>query len=326
MAAIRRDRPAVAEYLIDQLNVNVSYATGLHEFRFRSPNPLRQRTFSCRDLAYEKGMMDIVDLIDITSDQVKPNIKRYLRKRVQARLDSIRQHQLKRLTEQNTRELVIQAAEDKDKKTSAKSDKDDEQPPSPPQPIVSILPPIIRPHKSRIEEAVQNIDKEERKSFDETGKKTFHFGNYNLRYRLVETTDKKKKPKEKSKLSSSIPSLPLINLDLQPSSPSAITKSNRHSISDSSLRLSMPDTYSNGRDSTRQVAIPDAASIDSKPSIPPPVKTVISSKRKTRKYINQGYVPQQQDSFYNQQQQRFVPLTLKATAIGLPSDSRIIRD
>ncbi|CAF4737918.1 unnamed protein product, partial [Rotaria magnacalcarata] len=70
MAAIRRERLEVAEYLIDQLTINVKYATNLYEFRVRKANPIRQRTFSCRDLAYEKGMMELVDLIDITNDEV----------------------------------------------------------------------------------------------------------------------------------------------------------------------------------------------------------------------------------------------------------------
>ncbi len=112
MAAIRAKRHKVAEYLIDQLAINVNHSTELIEFRTNTAMPIRECTLTCRDLAYDKGMMDLVDLIDITSDEVKPSIKRYLQRRLKNRLDEIHQAYLQRLDERSHR-LIIQSQESK---------------------------------------------------------------------------------------------------------------------------------------------------------------------------------------------------------------------
>ncbi|CAF0981300.1 unnamed protein product [Rotaria magnacalcarata] len=325
MAAIRRERLEVAEYLIDQLTINVKYATNLHEFRVRKANPIRQRTFSCRDLAYEKGMMELVDLIDITNDEVKPSIKRHLRKRLQARLDSIRETYLKRLAEQKNVQLMLPPTEEKDTSGLSITDRSDDKMT---QQSTPILPMLERPQRSRIIDTVQSIEETIDRSIDETGKKSFHFSNYSLRFRLVETQDKDKKLKEQSKISTTIPSLPIIKLSSSNSPlPLTTTNSTRRSISEASARLSMRDRSTSGCDSVRQTTIPETLCIDNKSST---TATTIASKHfrskyANRKYIKPTYIPQQQDTFYSQTQ-RFLPVTLKATAVGLPSDARIIRD
>jgi hypothetical protein len=48
-------------------------------------------------------------------------------------------------------------------------------------------------------------------------------------------------------------------------------------------------------------------------------------KRVNQNNIKYNYIPQQEHALYNQSQ-RFMPVTLKSTAIGLPFDTRIIRD
>ncbi|CAF4769426.1 unnamed protein product, partial [Rotaria magnacalcarata] len=58
-----------------------------------------------------------------------------------------------------------------------------------------ILPMLERPQRSRIIDTVQSIEETIDRSIDETGKKSFHFSNYSLRFRLVETQDKDKKLK-----------------------------------------------------------------------------------------------------------------------------------
>ncbi|CAF4265084.1 unnamed protein product [Rotaria socialis] len=326
MAAIRRERVEVAEYLIDQLAVNVKYAANLHEFRVRKANPIRQRAFSCRDLAYEKGMMELVDLIDITDDEVKPNIKRHLRKRLQARLDSIRETYLKRLAEQKNVQLMLPPTEEKDTSGLSITDRSDDKMT---QQSTSILPMIERPQRSRIVDTVQSIDGTMDRSIDETGKKSFHFSNYSLRFRLVETQDKDKKFKEQSKIGTSVPSLPIIKLSSCNSplltTTTTTTNSTRRSISEASARLSMRDRSTSGCNSVRQATIPETVSIDNKSSTTTTASKHFRSKHANAKYIKPTYIPQQQDTFYNKTE-RFLPVTLKATAVGLPSDARIIRD
>ncbi|CAF4306434.1 unnamed protein product [Rotaria sp. Silwood2] len=320
MAAIRRQRNEVAEYLIDQLEVNVKYAADLHEFHFRKKNPIRQRTFSCRDLAYEKGMMELVDLIDITNDEVTPNIKRYLRKRLQKRLDIINGTYLKRVKEHNKYSL-LQSNEEIENSPSPTMNINDEEIIQQP----TILPPITpRPYKSHIQETVQNIDRTYEKSIDETGKKSFRFSNYNLHFRLVETQDSNMKIKEQSQIKTIIPSLPIIQLPTSPSSPSIRSDSNRRSISEASTRLSIRDTNTSRCHPVRRTTIPEIVSTENKPPITTTTKHLLPQ-RINRNKIKHRYIPQQQDTLYNQSRS-FVPVTLKATAIGLPSDSRIIRD
>ncbi|CAF0892623.1 unnamed protein product [Rotaria sp. Silwood1] len=320
MAAIRRQRHEVAEYLIDQLEVNVKYAADLHEFRFRTNNPIRERTFSCRDLAYEKGMMELVDLIDITNEEVTPNIKRYLRKRLQKRLDIIHETYLKRVKEHN-KDSLFESNDEKENLQSPTMNIDDEEIIQQP----TILPPIIqRPYKSHINETVQSIDKACEKSIDETGKKTFRFSNYNLRFRLLETQDTNSKIKEQPQIKTTIPSLPMIQLPASPSPTLTITDSNRRSISETSTRLSIRDSNTSRCHTIRRTTIPEIVSIENKPSITTTTKYSLPQ-RINRKKIKHRYIPQQQDTLYNQSR-NFLPVTLKATAIGLPSDSRIIRD
>ncbi|CAF1383845.1 unnamed protein product [Rotaria sordida] len=320
MAAIRRQRNEVAEYLIDQLEVNVKHAADLHEFRFRTNYPIRQRTFTCRDLAYEKGMMELVDLIDMTNDEVTPNIKRYLRKRLQKRLDIIHETYLKRVQEHN-KNLLFQLNEEKENRESPIMDINDEN-------IIqesSILPPIIQhPYKSHVKETIQNIDRTYEKSIDVTGKKSFRFSNYNLHFRLMETQDRNIKIKKQSQIKTTIPSLPIIQLTPSLSPSLTRTDSNRRSISETSTRLSIRDTNISRCYTIQRTTIPEIVSCENKPSITTTTKRLLPQ-HVNRNKIKHNYISQQQNTLYNQSRS-FVPVTLKSTAIGLLSDSRIMRD
>jgi hypothetical protein len=312
MAAIRTQRYDVAEYLIDQLRVNVEYSADLHEFRPRSYIPIRHRTFSCRDLAYEKGMMELVDIIDITSDDVKPNIKRFLQKRLQSRLDNIHQTYLKHSNERNNISILQSNEENKETPTVNVNTTNGEANIKP----LTILPNIHRPFKSRIEEVMENLQPTNNKSIDEAGKKTFRFSNYTLHFRLVEGTD----TKEKSQSKTTIPSLPIIPLATSPSPP----LTSRRSISDASTRLSIRDSRTSVSDSARRKPIPQLVPIENKPITTTTNKHFLSNKIKRNK-LKHGYIPQQQHTIYTQPR-CFLPVTLKTTAVGLPSDHRILRD
>jgi hypothetical protein len=309
MAAIRTKRNEVAEYLIDQLAINVQHTADLREFRLQTKIPVRHRTFSCRDLAYDKGMMELVDLIDITSDDVTPSIKRYLQRRLQSRLDLIQQSYLKRLKERN-KHSPFQSHDDELPTVNITDENN----------LISssMLPNIHRPYKSYIEETIQSIDATKDKSIDETGKKTFRFSNYTLRFRLVETTDK---PKEQSQPKISPFSLPIISRTTSSLLP---TNNSRLSISESSTRLSMRDSRTSICRSARRITTPSTIPIPNKPA-------AISSRHLLPKRVNQNntnhnYIPQQQQHALYNRPRRFIPVTLKATALSLPSNSRLIRD
>ncbi|CAF3467444.1 unnamed protein product, partial [Rotaria sp. Silwood2] len=138
-----------------------------------------------------------------------PNIKRYVRKRLQKRLDIINETYLKRVKEHNKYSL-LQSNEEIENSPSPTMNINDEEIIQQP----TILPPITpRPYKSHIQETVQNIDRTYEKSIDETGKKSFRFSNYNLHFRLVETQDSNMKIKEQSQIKTIIPSLPIISIN-----------------------------------------------------------------------------------------------------------------
>jgi hypothetical protein len=341
MAAIRAKRHKVAEYLIDQLAVNVNHSSELIEFRTQTKIPVRQRTFSCRDLAYDKGLMDLVDLIDIASDEVKPSIKRYLQRRLKARLDEIHQAYLKRVKDRSNR-LIIQALarenkmleeeeEEKEHEESSTVNVIDEfvmHPPPPPAPVVR------RSYKSHIEETIQSIESTNDKSIDETGKKKFRFSGYTLRYRLVETANISKQTRPKTALLS-LPTIPFTTLRLVSPSPlprpmtTATTHMNRRSISEISTRIPIRETRTSICRSARRVATPrvvPTVNTENKPTIITNNTTErLLPKRHHQINMNYAYVPQAQNAVYNEPR-RFMPVTLKATAIGLPSQTRLIRD
>jgi hypothetical protein len=318
MAAIRAGQNEVAEYLIDQLAIDVQYAADLHEFRLRSRNPVRHRRLSCRDLAYNQGMMELVDLIDITNDDVTPNIKRYLINRLQTRLNIIHQTYLKRLEERN-KHLVFESKKEKENEELPTVNITDEN-------IITsssslMLPPITpRSYKSYIEETIQNIDTTKDKSIDETGKKTFRFSNYTLRFRLIETPDTNNKNKEQSQ----IPSLPTISLFTSHSTSSITTNNIHHTNSQASSPTSIRGARVSVCRSARQTTLPQIVPIKNKPPMIPNTKRFLP-KRVNQNNIKYSYIPQQKHALYNQPQ-RFMPMTLKSTAIGLPSVTRIIRD
>jgi hypothetical protein len=316
MSAIRNNRNEIADYLIDQLAINVQYTADTCEFRVHSKNPIRQRKLSCRDLAYGHGMMELVDLIDITSDDVTPNIKRYLINRRQTRLANIHQAYLKRLEERN-KYLLFQSNNEKEK--------ENEEPPTvniTNENIItsSTLPPIThRTYKSHIEEMIQSIDKSNDKSIDETRKKKFRFSNYTLHFRLLETPDTTKKINEQSQ----IPSLPTISLYASPSTSTITTNHTHGTISQASPRLPIRDTRTSICRSDRRTLLPQIVPIENKPSMTIPTKQFLPKPVKQNN-IQYSYIPQKH-ALYNQPQHS-MPVTLKSTAIGVPSNTRIIRD
>lgn len=347
MTAIRAKRHKVAEYLIDQLAINVNHTTELIEFRAQTKIPIRERILSCRDLAYDKGLMDLVDLIDIASDDVKPSIKRYLQRRLKKRLDEIHEAYLKRMKERSHR-LIIQS----EKKNSEIQELSDEQekeneelpninipddnssppPPPPPMPVI-----IHRPYKSHINETIQNIASKNDLSIDESGKKVFRFSGYTLRYRLVETGNTNQQMNNEQSQFKSTPFLfpftpsitttrPLPRTFSRPATTATATNHNRRSISEIGTRIPIRETRTSICRSARRISTARAA-----PTVIPEVKpTINTTPRLLTKRIPQsnrtyGYIPQIQNALYNEPR-HFRPITLKATAIGLSANTRLLRD
>ena len=163
MAAIRARQERVARYLVEHLPIDTHQTVELVEFLPRSKAPIRNRIVSCRDLAYEAGMMDLVDLIDIASDEVKPYIKRYLQRRLNLRASQLAADK----AEDIAGNVPLSETAPKDVTTS-----DD-----------------ARPHKSHIDTVIETISK----SIDEVGEKRFRFSGYTLRFRSMESSDEKQK-------------------------------------------------------------------------------------------------------------------------------------
>jgi hypothetical protein len=353
MADIRAKRRKVAEYLIDQLAINVNHSTELVEFRTHAKIPVRERTLSCRDLAYDKGMMDLVDLIDITSDEIKPSIRRYLQRRLKTRLDEIHQAYLKRLKERNRRVITQSQERVNQLLENEEEEKENEDPPfinitydtsllAPPPPPIPV---VRRPYKSHIEETIQNIQSKNEKSIDQTGKKIFRFSGYTLRFRRLETTNKNQQINEQVQSKPSPFSLPFIPSTTKQSLPPSLsrpktttaataTNTNHRSISEINTRIPIRETRTSICRSARRIATARAASIgtsESKPEVKPTITATINTtqrllpKRVHQINTNYAYIPQLQHALYNEPR-RFMPVTLKATAIGLPSDTRLIRD
>ncbi|CAF2345846.1 unnamed protein product [Rotaria sp. Silwood2] len=353
MAAIRAKRYKVAEYLIDQLGINVNHTTNHLEFRLQTKIPVREHIISCRDLAYDKGMMDLVDLIDIVSDEVKPSIKRYLQRRLKTRLDQIHQSYVKRMKERNNR-LIIQLQEKEPKiLEDDEQEKENEEPlsanisddinlfpPAPPPPP----PPIVhRPYKSHIEATIRSFESKNDKSIDESGKKFFRFSGYTLHYRLVEVGNANQQKQERWRPKTATFSLPVIPLTStrtlpqplsRPTTTATTTNVNRRSASEVSARIPIRETRTSICRSARRIATPRIAptvTSESKPEVTiKPITTINTTQRLLPKRIPQintdfSYIPQLQNAVYNDPR-RFMPVTLKTTATGLLSDTRLIRD
>lgn len=371
MAAIRAQRYKVAEYLIDQLGVNVNHTSELLEFRPHTKIPVRERTISCRDLAYDRGMMELVDLIDIASDDVRPSVKRYLQRRLRTRLDQIHQSFLKRMKERTNR--LIDQLEEKENRILEEDEQEKETEESiatiaaestnqyqllPPPPVIPIVP---RQYKSHIEETIQRIQSKNDKSIDETGQKMFRFSGYTLRYRLVETGSQKQQTKEQSRPKTGLFSFPMVpNTSIKSSEPSplllppviarpgttatVITLNNR-STSEVSARIPVRDTRTSicrsarsgatsrtaptaHSDNKSEIILPTTLSTTTVPvtatHVINPTKRLLP-KRTRRMNTENYYFPQLQHAVYNDPR-HFMPVTLKATAVGLPTNTRIIRD
>ena len=350
MAAIRAKRTRIAEYLIDQLGINVNHRTELYEFRTQTTIPVRERLLTCRDLAYEHGMMDLVDLIDISSDEVKPNIKRYLQRRIKTRLDEIYQNYLKRMKERSKR-LTIQEQERENQILEMEEEKENEQPVIPsntidetniPPSAPSSPPPMTpRVYKSHINETIQTIDAKYDGSIDETGKKRFRFSNYTLRFRLVETDSSPASSKSKPSPFTFLPSAtktttPVSRLLSRPTTTTANIQN--RSLSEISTQIPVRETRTSICRSARHLTVPRIPSSvvsEPKPEIKSsPVAPIIMNptQRLLPKRLNPPvsnnrytYIPQLQNAIYNEPR-RFMPVTFRSTAIGLPLSNRLIRD
>ncbi|UJR27950.1 hypothetical protein I4U23_009209 [Adineta vaga] len=259
MAAIRAKQQKVAEYLIDQLAINTDHKIELLEFNTCARIPIRERKISSRDLAYDEGMMNLVDLIDIASKEIKPCTKRFLQRRMQTSLDEIHQAYLKRMEQRKIhliKHTVLKESEEvptidvKDNielpllTTSPPSPSRETPPPPPPPP-----PPVLdRSCKSYIEETLHSIQSSNEKSIDETGKKYFRFSGYTVRYRIVDAINPNQQIKRQThakKTRLSFPTiLPQTNSQLSPSTLSTSrtlpTTSNLNSRSFNNMNTQVP--------------------------------------------------------------------------------------
>lgn len=371
MAAIRAKRNKVAEYLIDQLGVNVNHSSELYEFRVNSKIPVREQTLTCRDLAYSRGMMDLVDLIDITSDDVRPSIKRYIHRRLKSRLDQIHNTYLKRMKERSHR-LTIQVQE-KDKKIDEESEPGKESDDLSnvntnehninTNDILQLFPQgqssAHRQYKSHIETTLRDLESKIDKSIDDTGKKVFRFSGYTVRYQLVETGNKKQHEQQRSRPKTvsgsfprirTVPAPPVIKTPIPPSRPmtTATTPNiNYRSPSEVSTRLPIRETRTSISRSARRAITPRSAvsvNVDNKSEIVPSTTITVPAtnpssnttavnvtqrllpKRRPKINTNYSYIPQLQPTAVYNDPGRFLPVTLKTTATGLLSSTRLIRE
>lgn len=365
MTAIRAKRYKVAEYLIDRLGIDVNHSTDLLEFRPQTRMPIRQQPMNCRELAYDRGMMDLVDLIDIASDEVKPGIKRYLQKRLKHRLDEIHQAHLQKLKERTSIfvvpvddkeiRMIEEGNEERETEETVKQEKEEEIPSSrrlprsqaPPIQQSLSAPTSARPYHSYIEETLDKIELSNEKSIDSTGKKLFRFSNYTLRFRLVESDSFPAKQAETIPLKTRSHSLPHI---VPPSARSVAPVTPAPSVprpTTGASTFNQPSRYS-FTESNPQVPIREnrtsicrSARCVSTPRVIPPTNPELKpeSKPKTLKTpgqrllprrlesIQSGFISHSQQPIYYNQSNHYVPLTLRTTAIGLPlTTHRLIRD
>lgn len=172
-------------------------------------------------------------------------------------------------------------------------------------------------------------------------KKRFRFSNYTLRFRLIETDPQKKlKPK-----SSPYDILPSTAMTTNPTTPvprtisrptTTATNIHNRSLSEVSTQIPVRETRTSICRSARRLTTPRISSSvvsEPKPEIKsPPVPPVINrTQRLLPKRFNPvsnktySYIPQLQNALYNEPR-RFMPVTFRSTAIGLPLSNRLIRD
>jgi hypothetical protein len=160
--------------------------------------PIRHRTISCRDLAYERGMMDLVDIIDISSSEVTSNIKRYLQRRLHKRLDEIHKSYLVRMKEHDSRSMhskgyksISTTNENINKDVPSMSILSEDIASLPIQQSESVSPhqSHSRPYQSSIDTTLRQMASPNENSIDATGEKLFRYSGYKIRFRLNETND-----------------------------------------------------------------------------------------------------------------------------------------
>lgn len=348
MSAIRNKRPQVAEYLIDQLGVDVNHRSQLYEFRPQTRMPIRQRPMTCRELAYERGMMDLVDLIDLTSDETRPGTKRFLHRRLQTRIDEIHQSSLKRFKERNAqflvptgdndRLIVEEESEIRDIDDSfnnlSRSEKFND---SKEKHAVSL--PAARVFRSRIEDTVKKIDFSSEKPIDDSGTKKFRYSGYKLRFRLEEDQSKAKATPRKPTSPFALlqeptsPSTATLNTSLPSARPRTTVRTatarSQRSIFDLNSSLPIRENRTSICRSARRIQTPRVSNeqkTDNKDqSLRPPSHRLLP--KRPQKYIPDfSFVSVHQSTPFYKQSTHNVPLTLKSMTGGFTSERTFIRD
>ena len=261
MAAIRNEQNEVAEYLIDQLAINVQHTADMVEIRASNEVPIRYRMYTCRELAYQRGMMDLVDLIDLASDNITPAVKRHLQGRLRTRLDRIHQTYSERWkTRHKSRSL-------KPKETIPSTNINDKH-----LTRSVVVPSTERSYQSHIAKLLQTIPTTHDKSIDESGKKTFRFTNYTLRFQTTDSSTGKSSKKQLSRSKSIVPPLPTLSLTSASlptfNTPFVGPEPQRQSISQYRTRLPIRDTRTSICRSARRHATFSMLSTENKPTTP----------------------------------------------------------
>ena len=356
MTAIRSKRSKAAEYLIDQLGVDVKHNSELYEFRPQTRMPVRHRPFTCRDLAYDRGMMDLVDLIDLTSDEIRPSTKRFLQKRLKNRLDEIHQSYLRRMKEGTDPSIIpagisdnliveeeLEIKENEEILPTPSIDRFNRSSKAFAPPISMTNPSHSRAYHSHIEETLRKIEVSNEKSIEETGKKYFQYSGYKLRFRLHEQPPSVPIVKETIRPTTSpiLPRLPLASArSVQWNSSSFLTSRpkttvrtrtarSQHSAVDLNLTVPIRENRTSICRSARRIATPrvhtEFQPEEKVKSARPPSQRLLKKRvtpfAPTLSFLSYSDPP----SYYNQTT-RFVPVTLKSTAAGLPAGNRLIRD
>jgi hypothetical protein len=75
MSAIRAGKESMAEFLISK-GIDVSYEVEFMEFK--TEGPVNYYKYSCRDMAFDKGFYNIINLIDIFNNNTDEKIIKFL--------------------------------------------------------------------------------------------------------------------------------------------------------------------------------------------------------------------------------------------------------
>lgn len=79
MCAIRHKQLEMAEFLISN-KIDVTYSVQLMEFPNETTLPITLQSYSCREMAYDRQLYDLVNLIDFFDETTNSKIVRYIGK------------------------------------------------------------------------------------------------------------------------------------------------------------------------------------------------------------------------------------------------------